>query len=166
MDSGATIVEIKLKDMGMESIEVTDNGSGIDKANYETLALKHHTSKLNEFTDLENGYVTSFGFRGEALNAVCELSREFTVTTKQENEKVGFALSFQRNGKYGLCFIHFNLFTRRLVSLTTNVWFALQTLCTASSRSTSGHNRASGGLVRSSSSSQRRLRQVSDDDDS
>lgn len=99
MDSGATSIEVKLKDMGLESIEVTDNGSGIEKDNYETLALKHHTSKLAEFADLENGYVTSFGFRGEALNAVCELSRNFTVTTKQASETVGFALSFNRNGK-------------------------------------------------------------------
>ena len=99
LDSGATSIEVKLKDMGVESIEVTDNGSGINKDNYETLALKHHTSKLAEFSDLENGNVTSFGFRGEALNAVCELSREFSVTTKQEGERVGFALSFNRNGK-------------------------------------------------------------------
>ena len=99
MDSGATSIEIKLKEMGVESIEVSDNGSGIDKTNYETLALKHHTSKLSEFADLENGNVTSFGFRGEALNAVCELSRSFSVSTKQEGEKVGYALSFQRNGK-------------------------------------------------------------------
>jgi DNA mismatch repair protein PMS2 len=100
LDSGATSIEIKLKDMGIESIEVSDNGSGIDPDNYETLALKHHTSKLAEFADLENGHVTSFGFRGEALNAVCELSREFSVTTKQEGEKVGFVLSFHRNGRY------------------------------------------------------------------
>ena len=88
--------------MGIESIEVTDNGSGIDKANYETLALKHHTSKLAEFADLENGNVTSFGFRGEALNAICELSKDFTVSTKQDREKVGYSLSFQRNGRYVL----------------------------------------------------------------
>jgi DNA mismatch repair protein PMS2 len=85
--------------MGVESIEVSDNGSGIDKSNYETLALKHHTSKLAEFTDLEQGHVTSFGFRGEALNAICELSRDFTVTTKQAHETLGYALSFHRNGK-------------------------------------------------------------------
>lgn len=86
--------------MGVESIEVSDNGSGIDKDNYETLALKHHTSKLAEFADLENGNISSFGFRGEALNAVCELSRQFTVSTKQASETVGFALTFNRNGQY------------------------------------------------------------------
>lgn len=85
--------------MGTTSIEVIDNGTGISKDNYETLALKHHTSKLSEFSDLENGHVSSFGFRGEALNAVCELSKDFAVSTKREDEKVGFALTFNRNGK-------------------------------------------------------------------
>lgn len=58
--------------MGAVSIEVCDNGSGIDPSNYANIALKHHTSKLCDFTDLNS--VSSFGFRGEALNALCELS--------------------------------------------------------------------------------------------
>ena len=63
---------IQLKEMGSESIEVSDNGSGIDPSNYSNIALKHHTSKLCDFIDLNS--VSSFGFRGEALNALCELS--------------------------------------------------------------------------------------------
>lgn len=58
--------------MGSESIEVCDNGSGIHPSNYANIALKHHTSKLSDFHDLNS--VSSFGFRGEALNALCELS--------------------------------------------------------------------------------------------
>ena len=63
---------LQLKEMGSESIEVSDNGSGIDPSNYANIALKHHTSKLCDFNDLNS--VSSFGFRGEALNALCELS--------------------------------------------------------------------------------------------
>ena len=63
---------IQLKEMGSETIEVSDNGSGIDPSNYSNIALKHHTSKLCDFNDLNS--VSSFGFRGEALNALCELS--------------------------------------------------------------------------------------------
>lgn len=96
LDSGATSVEVKLKEMGSDSIEISDNGSGIDPVNYANIALKHHTSKLSEFSDLNS--VSSFGFRGEALNALCELSEAFTVTTKIEAEGVGSKLLFGKDG--------------------------------------------------------------------
>lgn len=98
LDAGATKVEVKLKDFGCESIEVCDNGKGISPQDYASIARKHHTSKLSQFTDLET--VSSFGFRGEALNALCELSKEFTVSTKQPQQKLGYQLTFERSGKY------------------------------------------------------------------
>ena len=35
-----------------ECIEVSDNGCGIEEKNYESIALKHHTSKISAFEDL------------------------------------------------------------------------------------------------------------------
>ena len=97
LDSGATLIEIKLKNMGGDSIEVSDNGGGIEPSNYAGLAMKHHTSKLQTFSDLNS--VASFGFRGEALNALCELSGSFGVMTRQSGESVASKLSFQRDGR-------------------------------------------------------------------
>ena len=97
LDAGATNIEVKLKEMGFESFEVVDNGIGIDPVNYEAVALKHHTSKIIDFNDLL--HVSSFGFRGEALNALCELSGNFSITTKQGSQEIGNSLSFARNGK-------------------------------------------------------------------
>ena len=97
LDSHATSIEIKLKESGVESIEVSDNGDGIDQENYSALALKHHTSKIQDFSDLSK--VMSFGFRGEALNALCELSHKLTVITKKNNEQVGNLLEFGKNGE-------------------------------------------------------------------
>ncbi|EIE81449.1 hypothetical protein RO3G_06154 [Rhizopus delemar RA 99-880] len=37
IDAGATSVEIKFKENGVEGIEVCDDGSGIDPVNYESL---------------------------------------------------------------------------------------------------------------------------------
>ena len=46
-------MEIKLRDHGVNCIEVTDNGSGITPENYVGLAAKYHTSKLSTFEDLQ-----------------------------------------------------------------------------------------------------------------
>lgn len=38
LDAGATIVEVKLRDQGIESIEVCDNGDGVSESNFEGLS--------------------------------------------------------------------------------------------------------------------------------
>lgn len=63
LDAKSTFIEIKFVNMGLESIEVIDNGIGISKNNFNHLVKKHHTSKITSFHDL-NG-VETFGFRGE-----------------------------------------------------------------------------------------------------
>lgn len=97
LDCGANQIEIKLKDMGSSLIEVSDNGSGIDSTNYKGLVMKHFTSKLQLFEDIYS--IKSFGFRGEALNALCELSGDFKVITKQCTEEFGNLLHYDRSGK-------------------------------------------------------------------
>ena len=64
--------EVRLRDHGCDLVEVVDNGSGVREDNFEGLALKHHTSKISDFSDLEVG-VSTFGFRGEALSSLCAL---------------------------------------------------------------------------------------------
>lgn len=34
IDAGATLVEVRLRDQGLESIEVVDNGCGVEEANF------------------------------------------------------------------------------------------------------------------------------------
>jgi len=72
LDAGSTKIEIILREYGKEGIEVIDNGSGICSDNLENIAQKGATSKLNAFEDLES--LETFGFRGEALNAISVLS--------------------------------------------------------------------------------------------
>ncbi|XP_060559608.1 mismatch repair endonuclease PMS2-like [Ruditapes philippinarum] len=96
IDAGATIIDIKLKDYGSEQIEVSDNGNGVHQNNFEGLTLKHHTSKLQEFSDLIN--VETFGFRGEALSSLCALS-DMCVSTRHKDAAVGTKLEFDHNGK-------------------------------------------------------------------
>ncbi|XP_076912863.1 DNA mismatch repair protein PMS1-like [Bidens hawaiensis] len=95
LDAGATSIEISLKEFGEESFQVVDNGCGISPHNFKALALKHHTSKLTDFPDLQS--LTFFGFRGEALSALCNLG-DLTVETRTQNEKVATHLTFDRSG--------------------------------------------------------------------
>ncbi|KAI0393506.1 DNA mismatch repair protein MutL [Xylariaceae sp. FL0594] len=97
IDAGATNIEVRFKNQGLDAIEVQDNGSGISKENYETLALKHYTSKLATYSDLES--LETFGFRGEALSSLCALSR-FTVTTcVAADAPKASRLEFETSGK-------------------------------------------------------------------
>ncbi|KAG0163449.1 Mismatch repair endonuclease pms2, partial [Apophysomyces sp. BC1015] len=97
IDAGATCVEIKFKENGLEGLEVIDNGSGIHPACYESIALKHYTSKLQTFEDLEK--VTTFGFRGEALSSLCALTEVAIVTATSEQAPKGVRLEYDANGK-------------------------------------------------------------------
>ncbi|XP_055148292.1 mismatch repair endonuclease PMS2 isoform X3 [Symphalangus syndactylus] len=96
LDAGATNIDLKLKDYGVDLIEVSDNGCGVEEENFEGLTLKHHTSKIQEFADLTQ--VETFGFRGEALSSLCALS-DVTISTCHASAKVGTRLVFDHNGK-------------------------------------------------------------------
>ncbi|KAH3763418.1 mismatch repair endonuclease PMS2 [Pelomyxa schiedti] len=95
LDAGATCVEVTLRDCGLKSIEVSDNGSGLSPSNFETVALAHYTSKINSFDDLPR--VQSFGFRGEALSALASLGT-LTITTRTAECEVATLLRFDNMG--------------------------------------------------------------------
>ncbi|GKV04896.1 hypothetical protein SLEP1_g16990 [Rubroshorea leprosula] len=95
LDAGATSIEVALKDYGEEWFQVIDNGCGISPNNFKVLALKHHTSKLTDFLDLQS--VTTFGFRGEALSSLCALGN-LTVETRTKNESVATHLTYDHSG--------------------------------------------------------------------
>ena len=96
LDANASIIEVRFKNNGLDSIEVQDNGTGIDPANYESLALKHYTSKLSSYDDLSK--VETFGFRGEALSSLCALSNFYVVTALADAAPKGIRLEFEHSG--------------------------------------------------------------------
>ncbi|KIP06904.1 hypothetical protein PHLGIDRAFT_72015 [Phlebiopsis gigantea 11061_1 CR5-6] len=98
LDAGATNIEVRFREHGLESVEVIDNGSGIAPADYDVVAMKHYTSKLASFEDLNT--VETFGFRGEALASLCALSGAVTITTTTaKTAPVGTILVLDRLGK-------------------------------------------------------------------
>ncbi|KHJ32093.1 putative dna mismatch repair protein [Erysiphe necator] len=97
LDAGATSIDIRFKNQGLDSIEVQDNGNGISPQNYETIALKHYTSKLSKYSDLLT--LKSFGFRGEALSSLCALAKVSIVTCMAQDAPKGTKLEFDVSGK-------------------------------------------------------------------
>nr|WJN24950.1 mismatch repair protein [Farysia itapuensis] len=97
LDAGSTNIAVHFKDYGCESLEVVDNGTGLDPTNYESVALKHYTSKLSSFSDL--ALVRTFGFRGEALSSLCALADVSIHTATQDDAPVGTILQLDSNGR-------------------------------------------------------------------
>ncbi|WWD17838.1 hypothetical protein CI109_102282 [Kwoniella shandongensis] len=98
LDAGATSIDVRIKDNGLDSVEISDNGSGIAQEDWEFIGLKHHTSKLPSLSELYK--VTTFGFRGEALSALCALCESVTVVTAtKETAPMGTIIKLGRDGR-------------------------------------------------------------------
>ena len=72
LDAGAAGISIRLAAGGLDLVEVTDDGCGMEPAEMSLALERHATSKLPD--DLIEA-VTSFGFRGEALPSIASVAR-------------------------------------------------------------------------------------------
>lgn len=95
LDASAQNLEIRVKNNGFESVEVIDDGTGIEAENFDSLCKPHSTSKLSCLNDFS--HLSTLGFRGEALNALCALS-SITITTRCRSSPLGTKLRFDHSG--------------------------------------------------------------------
>jgi DNA mismatch repair protein MutL len=72
LDAGATAIDIAIEDGGRQSIRISDDGCGMSPEDAVLSLERHATSKIRLAQDLVG--VRSFGFRGEALAAICSVS--------------------------------------------------------------------------------------------
>ena len=82
IDAQATQIDVKVSAAGLQKIQVSDNGIGIDPADVATAFLRHATSKILTTRDLFN--VHSLGFRGEALASIAAVA-DVTLTTATDS---------------------------------------------------------------------------------
>ena len=91
IDAGSTAISIEIRGGGIDLIRITDNGSGIDKDDVKVAFVRHTTSKIKNATDLS--YITSLGFRGEALASIAAVADvELITKTKEEFSAVHYRI--------------------------------------------------------------------------
>jgi DNA mismatch repair protein MutL len=89
LDAGATTIEIWIEEGGKKLIKIQDNGAGIPYEDLPLVLERYATSKILTEEDLE--HIASYGFRGEALASISEVSG-CVVQTRKDQEQHGYQL--------------------------------------------------------------------------
>jgi DNA mismatch repair protein MutL len=87
IDSGASKIQLIIKDSGKSLIQVVDNGCGMTEQDAIMSFERHATSKITCAQDLFSLFTK--GFRGEALASICAVSY-LEMKTRREKDELGF----------------------------------------------------------------------------
>ena len=98
IDAGAKLVRVEVRRGGVSLIKVTDNGSGMSRADAELCLERHATSKLLNYEDLFD--IQQLGFRGEALPSIASVA-EVRITTRREEDVEGTLIACHGGGNCG-----------------------------------------------------------------
>lgn len=90
IDAEADDIKIELKEAGLKSIRVSDNGIGMDKKDAKLCFSPHATSKITRDDDLF--FIDTLGFRGEALPSIASVSK---VTLQTAQNEVGTEIKIE-----------------------------------------------------------------------
>ena len=84
IDAGAGQITISITRGGIQQIQVTDNGSGIEAEYIANAFVRHATSKIQTEQDLDS--IHTLGFRGEALASIASVARVEVLTRTEQDE--------------------------------------------------------------------------------
>ena len=88
-DAGAEHVRVEIS-KDCRNISIIDDGCGMSEEDARRCVLRHSTSKIRDFDDLER--LTTRGFRGEAIASILSVSR-FELLTREKGEIAGVRLT-------------------------------------------------------------------------
>ncbi|KAL5368687.1 MutL-like ATPase [Cryptosporidium parvum] len=91
LDAGSRNIILQLRKGGIQSLQISDDGSGIDKNDFPMLCERFATSKLTTMKDIQS--LKTFGFRGEALSSISFVS-QLSITSKTEMSDCAYRASF------------------------------------------------------------------------
>ncbi|MEA0554560.1 DNA mismatch repair endonuclease MutL [Lysinibacillus irui] len=83
IDAGSTSIDVFLLEAGLTSIQVIDNGGGMDEEDALMSFSRHATSKIHQEHDLFR--IRTLGFRGEALASIASVSKMTLITSNGES---------------------------------------------------------------------------------
>ena len=86
IDSGASEIQLYIKDAGKTLIHVIDNGCGMSKNDVTKCFNRHATSKIKKAEDLFA--IQTMGFRGEAMASIASISH-VQLETKLIDQELG-----------------------------------------------------------------------------
>jgi DNA mismatch repair protein MutL len=92
VDSGATHIQVIVKNAGKTLVQIIDNGSGMSETDARMCFEKHATSKITSADDLFN--IRTMGFRGEALASVAAIA-QVELKTKLHHETLGTLIEIE-----------------------------------------------------------------------
>ena len=90
LDSGATEIDVIVKGGGNVSVQVIDNGVGLEKDDLLIAFARHSTSKIESVEDLST--IDTLGFRGEALSSIASVSKVKALSSVN-GEDSGYEIS-------------------------------------------------------------------------
>jgi DNA mismatch repair protein MutL len=86
IDSGATAIQLVIRDAGKTLIQVTDNGCGMSERDARMCFERHATSKIQRSRDLLA--IRTLGFRGEALASIASIA-QVELRSRKQDEEIG-----------------------------------------------------------------------------
>lgn len=95
LDAGATRIQVVLEKGGMDLIRVADDGAGMDEQDAVASFLRHATSKILSYDDLER--IRTYGFRGEALASVAAVAH-VTMSTRRADDDAAVLVTIDGEG--------------------------------------------------------------------
>ncbi|XP_071963252.1 DNA mismatch repair protein Mlh3-like [Antedon mediterranea] len=91
IDAGASCIAVRIN-IGILRFQVVDNGSGLTEDQLSTICERYQTSKCNKLSDLER--LEKFGFRGEALASLRDLSSILEIESRTKTSSKTFVRVF------------------------------------------------------------------------
>lgn len=95
LDAAARSITVVIKDGGTSLIQVVDDGVGMDEQDALASFLRHATSKIASYEELEE--IRTFGFRGEALASIASVA-QVTMRTRRAADDMAVVVRIDGGG--------------------------------------------------------------------